>query len=130
MVRSREDVESEETTFHPEYMNAFFGDDELVVGYQNPRIDLFFGASSFVTFMNFSHDAVRKGLAPPTPVMSSLRHLILTPDIYTHLDPFLERVERDRYTFQPFGTKIHQYTLDNSDTFEIFWVCVKKKKKS
>ncbi|KAL7749897.1 histone acetyltransferase 1 [Sorochytrium milnesiophthora] len=43
-------------TFHPTFTYPFFGDDQLVLGYKNPRIELRLACASLCTYLHFTYD--------------------------------------------------------------------------
>lgn len=55
IVRSKEDLTSDKTTFHPSFTHQIFGQDEIIIGYKKPRIDLYYNSSTLYCYLNMSH---------------------------------------------------------------------------
>ena len=116
------------TDFQPTFTYAIFGDEEKVFGYKDLKIKLYFASGSLYCYLGFTYAArvgegASKRLAPgvqPQDIVGMVNEKIVDRRSVTHnLDDFLKRAKRDEATFQPMGSKMHEYTVDGR-VFEMY----------
>jgi histone acetyltransferase 1 len=98
---------------------VFYGDDERIQGFRNPKIQLYFNAWTFKTYLNFTYD--EETTAFPTTKVLPLLTPHLAPDSFTsNLDSFLLNVEADKITHsKPFGTLVTEYRAPGDPAYDI-----------
>lgn len=113
LVRKKEDVEDDSTTFKPEMSHQIF-DDEKVKGYKGLNIQLYYSAGALSPYLKISYDE-KRATPPPDDVQAALEKVIHTKPEGS-LDQFLKTVEEDNARFQPPGQHFHTYTREDSET--------------
>ncbi|KAL0486734.1 histone acetyltransferase [Acrasis kona] len=68
LVRDREDIYNDETTFHPLYTHQIFGEDETIVGYKGLRIDVYYVASTLFPYISMKYDSQMLGRDDKDPI--------------------------------------------------------------
>lgn len=133
LVRSATELtEADAGTFHPEYTYVHFGQDELIYGYRNVRVDILYSAAWLHTFVKqTAADAidvpigVLRRLAPDdvdvseSPLAKVMHHY---PESTLHdMDEFKLQLENEA-TFHPFGVLATVYEAE-SELFCFGIVC-------
>jgi len=122
LVMFEKDIEDREKTFHPTFTHQVF-ENQIIRGYKNPRIDMWYVAGSLKMYLGLS-DEGRRNMAhvsrnsfvsndatqhlPNTDVMGTLTPLIPQNNYTTNLDEFVKQINKP---FRPVGKTIHAYTL-------------------
>ncbi|GFO19708.1 histone acetyltransferase type b catalytic subunit-like [Plakobranchus ocellatus] len=127
-VRKEEDIDSGESTFHPEMTHQIFGDSEMIFGYKGLDISLYYTAANLVPYFNISTKAKVEETysdVPPDDI-SKLLAEDLPPGYLTGLDHFRQALSNEA-TFRPFGEMVDSYSIEartgGTRTFEVY--CMK-----
>ncbi|KAL6057922.1 histone acetyltransferase 1 [Balamuthia mandrillaris] len=118
LVMFEEDIADPKTTFHPTYTHQVF-DNQIIRGYKEPRIDMYYTAGSLQLYLGLSYGERRvppaSAYPPPKPnteVYQTLNKFI-PPDYTTNIDEFVKRLSTP---FKPPGHVIRTYKLDKHDS--------------
>lgn len=119
LVNNEDEVMENDNAFPPVMSHQVFGDNELIFGYKDLHIQLYYHAGSLLTYlgMKFKEKIPPSVGIPPDPVLPAIIDKI-PKDYCTNLDEFTKRLQ-DEDSFTPMGTKIHEYSRNNR-TFEIY----------
>lgn len=121
-------MEEEQTAiFHPEFAHQIFGENESIFGYKDLHIPLYYSAGPLNIYMGLKYavkvDDVNQSGLKADNVLCSVSKLLNIGCYYTNIDEFVSKLEKDE-SFQPFGTKIHSWSIDSKEnvtrTFEIY----------
>ncbi|KAK6971227.1 histone acetyltransferase type B catalytic subunit, partial [Biomphalaria glabrata] len=131
LVRKEEDIEDESKTFHPDMTHQLFGDSELIFGYKNLNVHIYYTAARLIPYLNISYSESchedQHGIKPDD-VEKSLSNE-LPPNYFTNLDTFRVALSED-VNFRPFGHMVDSYTLTpkNSEEkhFEVYYVKIEE----
>lgn len=126
-VRERGDVEDGKS-FNPEYAHQIFGEAEIIFGYKDLQVSLFYTAGALNIFMGSKYsnridDFNRDGLKADD-VTSKISELLTTGCYFTNIDEFLKKLDKEK-SFVPMGTKIDNIEITHEGrtrTFE-FYLC-------
>ena len=109
IVCDKSDIDNNSNTFHPEFAHVFFGDDERIEGYNQPKLKLYFNAYTFESFLHFAYKK-KHPVLPETKFLPQL-YQSLSPNSYTsNLQHFMDKFDQSREKAKPFGTFLHEYT--------------------
>jgi histone acetyltransferase 1 len=117
------------TVFKPEYTHQIFGDEEIIFGYKNLKVDYFLTPGSLDAYigLNFKEkiSAQRFEGIEPDNVFEAFNNFGCSPGYTTNLNVFSEKMTADQQ-FRPYGNKVSEYTRQLADdkvgTFEIYKV--------
>uniref|UniRef100_A0A8C7LD44 Histone acetyltransferase type B catalytic subunit n=1 Tax=Oncorhynchus kisutch TaxID=8019 RepID=A0A8C7LD44_ONCKI len=115
LVRFAEEVDNESTTFHPEYRNQLYGDDEVAFGYCTTS------AGNLITLFKVKCSArVTENLdcVEHDDVEGKIREII-PAGFSCNTDDFTSLLEKEA-NFKPFGTLLHTYHVHNVEEGEDF----------
>ncbi|XP_055890371.1 histone acetyltransferase type B catalytic subunit-like [Biomphalaria glabrata] len=129
--RKEEDIEDESKNFHPDMSHQLFGDSELIFGYKNLNVHIYYTAARLIPYLNISYSESchedQHGIKPDD-VEKSLSNE-LPPNYFTNLDTFRVALSED-VNFRPFGHMVDSYTLTpkNSEEkhFEVYYVKIEE----
>jgi len=110
LVTRETDLEDSSKTFHPAFTHQIF-DRQLIYGYKDPKIDMFYVAGSLRMYLRLGCSATRhtgSGERPNTDVFRTILQYV-PHDYFSALDPFVQELHKP---FTPVGKKIHSYTID------------------
>ncbi|XP_062519502.1 histone acetyltransferase type B catalytic subunit-like [Corticium candelabrum] len=103
--------------FHPEYTHQLFGENECIFGYKQPRVDLWYGASTLTTYFHFGYNEKGSEADLEGAQIDFVEDIIgdkLAPGYLNNKEEFLARLERET-SFRPFGELVHVYTSNEDD---------------
>ncbi|XP_030065388.1 histone acetyltransferase type B catalytic subunit isoform X2 [Microcaecilia unicolor] len=119
LVRFPDDLEDENTTFHPEYTHQLFGDDEIAFGYKGLQIFLYYTAGNLSPLFRLQYTSKvdeKFDTVQADDVESKIREII-PPVFCTNMDDFISLLEKE-VNFRPFGTILHTYSVHNEEAGE------------
>jgi histone acetyltransferase 1 len=125
LVRSRDDIKDESTTFHPQFTHQIFGEDETIVGYKGLKIDLYYVASTLYTYLSMKYDQQMLGRDDKDPIYTLTKAKItwatseqcpIGHQFTNMLQEFESHIDDN---FTPPGDLVNSYTVDDR-TFEIY----------
>nr|XP_033800320.1 histone acetyltransferase type B catalytic subunit isoform X6 [Geotrypetes seraphini]XP_033800321.1 histone acetyltransferase type B catalytic subunit isoform X6 [Geotrypetes seraphini] len=119
LVRFPDDLEDENTTFHPEYTHQLFGDDESAFGYKGLQIFLYYIAGNLSPLFRLQYTSKvdeKFDCVQADDVESKIREII-PPVFCTNMDDFISLLEKE-VNFRPFGTVLHTYSVHNEEAGE------------
>lgn len=126
MIRSVNDIEDEEITFHPDMSHQLFGEKEEVFGYTNLSINIYYTASQLHAYFGIDYsDKIDPDKHCGVQVDDISRKLkdVIPPECCESLDQFSHRVKEDP-DFTPHGDRVYQYRRalgdGNERLFEMF----------
>ncbi|RUP48492.1 acyl-CoA N-acyltransferase [Jimgerdemannia flammicorona] len=122
--------------FHPEFTYPLFGEQEMIYGYKNLDIKLFYASGSLATYFDVSYSSkisesstassskatAAAAAAVEDDVVAKMREFI-PHDYITNHDVFMHTVRLDARSFVPLGEKIYEYRARNEGgetEFEIY----------
>ncbi|KAK0040292.1 histone acetyltransferase type B catalytic subunit [Biomphalaria pfeifferi] len=131
LVRKEEDIEDESKTFHPDMTHQLFGDSELIFGYKNLNVHIYYSAARLIPYLNISYRESchedQHGIKPDD--VEKILSNELPPNYFTNLDTFRVALSED-VNFKPFGHMVDSYTLTpkNSEEkhFEVYYVKIEE----
>ena len=113
--------------FKAEYTHQIFGDEEIIFGYKALVIDYFLAPATLDAYIGLRY---KEKISPQRwegieadDVYHSFSEFGCSPGFTRQLDTFRTRMLAADRQFQPYGTKIHDYTRadeSSSQTFEIY----------
>eukprot|EP00118_Oscarella_pearsei_P019170 m.202116 g.202116 ORF g.202116 m.202116 type:complete len:406 (+) comp39604_c0_seq41:38-1255(+) len=123
LVKTEADVLNDAKAFHPDMTHQIFGDSEMIFGYTQPRIDIYFGAATLNTYLNFSYttklastDAFLEGVKPDSVLPNVAEKL--TGGFCSNQDDFMSSLSAEA-SFTPFGRQVNVYQFGNTQ-YEVY----------
>lgn len=123
LVKSESDITDEDTTFYPTHTYQLFGEDEKIMGYKNPKIELYYVASTLYTYLRMSYDSKMGSPVDPIHILTktkkewgNVESYPIAHEYTPHLEEFTRHINDD---FTPPGEQLTGYTKGDS-TFEIY----------
>ncbi|XP_029674390.1 LOW QUALITY PROTEIN: histone acetyltransferase type B catalytic subunit [Formica exsecta] len=108
LIRDLDDLNSKETVFKPEMTYQVFGDREIIFGYQDLKVQLFYSAGCLETYLGMTYtekvNAEYEGVEADEVLTKIAAKL--APDVYYSLTNFTNALAKDD-TFTPYGKLIH-----------------------
>ncbi|XP_050451852.1 histone acetyltransferase type B catalytic subunit [Cataglyphis hispanica] len=124
LIRDLDDLNSKETVFKPEMTYQVFGDREIIFGYQDLKVQLFYAAGCLETYLGMTYtekvNAEYEGVEADEVLTKIAAKL--APDVHYSLTNFTNALVKDD-TFTPYGKLIHSFSLNDKGTtkrFEIY----------
>ncbi|KAL6436986.1 hypothetical protein ACFW04_004959 [Cataglyphis niger] len=124
LIRDLDDLNSKETVFKPEMTYQVFGDREIIFGYQDLKVQLFYSAGCLETYLGMTYaekvNAEYEGVEADEVLTKIAAKL--APDVHYSLTNFINALVKDD-TFTPYGKLIHSFSLNDKGTtrrFEIY----------
>jgi len=103
--------------FKPEYTHQIFGDEEIIFGYKNLRIDYFLTPGNLDAYIGLSY---KEKVSPqkfdgiePDDVYHAFSEFGCSPGFTRNLNVFRSEKLVQDLEFRPFGTKINEYTRES-----------------
>lgn len=126
LVRKREDIDDPSTSFEAEMTHQVFGDKELIFGYKDLKIQLYYTAGSLNIYAGYKYgcqidDVMHNSNIKADPIISKIEEIL--PDgcaYYTNIDEFLSTLKRK---FTPMGEKICELTDPDTERVFEFYLC-------
>ncbi|XP_065838985.1 histone acetyltransferase type B catalytic subunit-like isoform X1 [Oscarella lobularis] len=114
LVKTEGDVLDDAIAFHPDMSHQLFGESEMIFGYSEPRIDIYFGAATLNTYLNFSYkakvtsknNAFLKDVQPDSVIPKLAEKL--PSGFCTNRDEFIASLAAES-SFVPFGRQVNSY---------------------
>jgi len=112
-------------SFHPELTHQIF-DDERILGFKNPRVDMYYASDSLYSYMSFEYDELTpdpQECRGVTDVGAKIKYYLEPPDnpSTTSRAKFIQVLESSPpEAFTPPGTLLEQYDLSDNETVEIY----------
>ncbi|XP_075240484.1 histone acetyltransferase type B catalytic subunit-like isoform X2 [Convolutriloba macropyga] len=111
-VKKIDDIDSSECTFKPQFAHQLFGEDEIVFGYRDLSVDLYYTAGSLKCWIkvNYSEkiaENAAEAKADCDPI-DSLKENFVDGFVQSEAD-FVKEIKKDE-KFEPPGKMITQYT--------------------
>ncbi|XP_070162277.1 histone acetyltransferase type B catalytic subunit [Polyergus mexicanus] len=124
LIRDLDDLNSKETVFKPEMTYQVFGDREIIFGYQDLKVQLFYSAGCLETYLGMTYtekvNAEYEGVEADEVLTKIATKL--APDVHYSLTNFTNALAKDD-TFTPYGKLIHSFSLNDKGTtrrFEVY----------
>ncbi|KAI9597278.1 histone acetyltransferase type B catalytic subunit [Syncephalis fuscata] len=119
------DAEDSESIFAPTFTYPIFGQEEQIFGYSGLHIDLCFSASSLYLYVNIGYDKkLDSKIGEADDIEKLLSEFLPEDTAYTRdRGQFEKQLSKDAESFQPIGTMIHSYSLEDTaddETYEIY----------
>lgn len=123
-------ADQDENVFKPEYTHQIFGDEEVIFGYKNLRINYYLTPGLLDAYIGLSY---KEKVSPqrfegiePDDVFASFVEFGCSPGFTRNLNVFrTEKLAQD-FEFRPYGTKICQYSREliqnETSNYEIYRV--------
>lgn len=132
LVRHPDDIENDKLAFNPEMTHQVFGDSELIFGYQDLKIKLYYSAASLITYLGISYSSkadTEKFDGVGADDVECQISKVLQPGYLTNLDDFRNKISKDE-KFKPFGELLRSFTTEpqenrQSKEFEAYQCDVK-----
>ena len=109
---------ADENTFKPEFTHQIFGDDEIIFGYKNLRVDYFLTPGLLDAYIGVSckekMSAKRFEGIEPDDIYGAFSEFGCSPGFTRNLDVFSNEKLRNNAEFKPFGQKIYEYETSSS----------------
>lgn len=123
LIRNLDDLHSEEAVFKPEMTYQVFGDREIIFGYLDLKIHLFYSAGCLETYLGMTYtekiNAKQEGVEADE-VLTKIAPK-LAPDVHCSLANFTKAIAKDD-TFTPYGELIHSFSINDEDATRQFVV--------
>merc|ERR1712127_300644 len=118
-ANENEDDEEESPCFPPEFTHQIFGDEEIIFGYKDLKIDYFLTPGLLHAYIGLNyHEKINskrfEGIEPDD-VCAAFTEFGCSPGFTRNLNVFQSEKLAEDAKFRPFGEKIHQYTRHQSD---------------
>lgn len=118
LVRSKSDLENEETSFHPMMAHQIFGESESIFGYQGLKVRILYTAGPLHIYLGVEYDKkvdeMSKGDIKADDVVATIAEKLPDGCYFVNMDEFLKTLDKaDK--FQPFGEKLFEYKLKDED---------------
>ncbi|CAL1685470.1 unnamed protein product [Lasius platythorax] len=123
LIRSIDDLDSKETVFKPEMTYQVFGDREIIFGYQDLKVQLFYSAGCLETYLGMTYTEKVNTEYEGVEADEILTKIAakLAPDVHYSETNFINALTKDD-TFTPYGTLIHSFSLNDKGTTRRFVV--------
>ncbi|CAG0896904.1 unnamed protein product [Darwinula stevensoni] len=122
LVRDASEVEDESTTFKAEMCHQVYGEKEVIFGYKDLKIKLFYSACRLTTYIGIEYSSkVTPDLCDGVVADDVEKPLLeIIPKGYLKdLGHFKAAIQED-VTFKPFGSLIDRLELSSGQTFEYY----------
>ncbi|KAK7586005.1 hypothetical protein V9T40_003881 [Parthenolecanium corni] len=123
LVRSQDDIESEEVEFQPEMSHQVFGKTEKIFGYNDLKIDMYYTAGWLRTYINISFkekiDPSVIGL--PADNVIEILSKFLEHDYFENIDLFVNSLKEES-KFKPSGSLIDSISVNENGCKNIYEV--------
>ena len=100
--------------FHPEFTYPVFGEDQVIFGYKDLKIKLYYCASTLSAYLGISYQSLITHVQPQDVVKMITA---IVPNPYFNYDDFIQHVHNN--DFVPMGDKIHSYATADA-TYEYY----------
>ncbi|XP_037068304.1 histone acetyltransferase type B catalytic subunit-like [Pollicipes pollicipes] len=111
LVRCKEDLERDETTFKPEMSHQIFGETETIFGYKELSVKLYYSAARLSPYLGMSYtskvDPKKAEGVQPDEVLKPVAEK-LPQTFFTNLDDFVKALDKDA-SFRPYGELLHTF---------------------
>jgi len=114
LVKNASDIEDEEVGFNPDMSHQVFGEQEMIFGYRDLRVKLYYSASKLTTYLGTSYTEKIKPAEYDGVEADSIQKQLadkLAPGYYTNIDDFTAALLKDS-NFKPYGKLVHSFTAD------------------
>ncbi|KAH0948638.1 hypothetical protein HN011_001203 [Eciton burchellii] len=114
LIRSVDDLNSDKTIFKPEMSYQIFGDREIIFGFGDLKIQLFYAAGCLETYLGMSYTEKASIKSDGVEADEVLTKIIpkLASDIHYSLDNFTHALTKDD-TFVPYGELINSFMIED-----------------
>ncbi|KAL6265399.1 hypothetical protein P5V15_002196 [Pogonomyrmex californicus] len=123
LIRDLDDLHSKEAVFKPEMTYQVFGDREIIFGYLDLSVQLFYSAGCLETYLGMTYtekiNPKYEGVQAD-PVLTQIAPK-LAPDVHYSLTNFTNALVKDE-TFTPYGELIHSFSINDEGTMRQFVV--------
>lgn len=116
IVKSADEIENPKTTFPAEYMHQLFDDEETIVGYMDPEIDIYFSPASMHCYIKIEFEDKKDEAVDLKKPFNELWESGFTEDP----EEFKKLLEKDK-TFKPHGAMFHEFETDEK-LFQAYYV--------
>lgn len=123
LIRNLDDLHSEKAAFKPEMTHQVFGDREMIFGYLDLKVQLFYSAGCLETYLGMKYTEKVNGEhegVEPDEVLTKIAPW-LAPDAHCSLASFTKALAKDD-TFIPHGELMHSFSIDDKGTTRQFVV--------
>jgi histone acetyltransferase 1 len=125
VVEKVSDLEDEDKCFAPEMTHQIYGENEVVFGYKDLRINLVMASGSLQTFLSYSYsckvDPVKTDGVKPDDVIKPLIKILAPGSFTENKDEFIKYLTSTKETgFRPMGELLHNFKTKDDDTFEVY----------
>lgn len=123
LIRNLDDLRSEEAVFKPEMTYQVFGDREIIFGYLDLKIQLFYAAGCLETYLGMTYTEKINAKLEGVEADEVLTKIVpkLAPDVHCNLSTFTKALAKDD-TFIPYGELIQKFSIDDEGTTRQFVV--------
>jgi len=112
LVRCREDLERDETTFAPEMSHQVYGETETIFGYSGLQVQLFYSAARLTPYLGMKYraavDPALTGGVQPDEVLKPVAEK-LPETFHSSLEDFVKALDKDA-SFRPMGELLHTFS--------------------
>ncbi|KAG5320608.1 HAT1 acetyltransferase, partial [Acromyrmex charruanus] len=121
LIRNLDDLHSEEAIFKPEMTYQVFGDREIIFGYLDLKVQLFYSAGSLETYLGMKYTEKVNAKHEGVEADEVLTKIIpkLAPDVHYSLANFTKALTKDE-TFIPYGELIQSFSINDEGTTRQF----------
>lgn len=129
MIKREEDFENEDNFFNVEYTHQIFGEDEIIVGYKNPSMKIYYVASTLSTCIEFVYSSritMGKDLDPfylltkkKINFQDGSQHIPFGYE-FTEKKSDLKKALNTKFDPNSFSKQISSYEQDKK-TFEVYY---------
>ncbi|EZA51704.1 hypothetical protein DMN91_003947 [Ooceraea biroi] len=123
LIRDPDDLNSDKAIFKPEMTYQVFGDREIIFGYGDLKIQLFYAAGCLETYLGINYTekaSIKSDGVEPDEILTKIVAK-LAPDVHYTLNDFMRALAKDDM-FVPHGELINSFTINDAGTTRRFVV--------
>ena len=126
LIKSIEDLDNNAIAFNPEFTHQLFGDTEMIFGYKDLRIKMYYTASKLRLYFSIEFkdkvDLKATEGIEADDVISTIKNKLELQNYFTNPDKFVQCLQ-DEHDFKPLGEKLCEFNDAAGDhQFEIYFV--------
>jgi len=125
LVEKESDLNDESLSFAPEMTHQIYGENEVVFGYKDLKINLIMASGSLQSFLSYSYsskvDPVKTDGVKPDDVIDPLIKILSPASFTENKDEFIKYLSSTKETgFRPMGELLHNFKSKDDETFEVY----------
>jgi len=125
LVEKASDLDGDNNSFPPEMTHQIYGENEVIFGYKDLRINLMMSSGSLQSFLSYSYgqkvDPAKTDGVKADDVIDPLIKILAPGSFTENKDEFIKYLASTKETgFRPMGELLHNFKSKDDETFEVY----------